>query len=571
MKVRSCGVFLKFFVVVLCACLLMGLVPVLGSPSIGQRPSPPPSIEYSDEVVHIRTAVELAGIGGSGYVYKTYVLDNDIDLVDEWVPIMDFRGTFDGQGHSINNLYVLKSSNRQYAGLFGSVYDNVAIKNVGVNINSKGITAYNFYSFNAAYDLDRAEYYVVAGGLIGHSSSVTIENCYVTGDITATAKGERIAVAGGLVGYCSNVTIKNCYITSDVTASSMRAYAGGSIGYGYNAYGSTDVATIKDSYATGNILATSATYDARPTVAEIRGYPRGNSRAPADDTFAGGLVGYHRYNVFVENCYTAGNITATAKSDGAFAGGLVGSSYGVTVANSYATGGIIAKTKSTACAGGLVGNGDRVTVMNSYATGGIIVSSDSYTIAGMYSAAACGGGLIGRGDNITVMNSYVTCDVTVTATSISARAGGLIGWGSIAVTAVNCYAIGGVIATITTNRDSSFVGGLVGYMVDDVVVSCYSLSTQKITGGKVNEVGTVLTSEEMKNQRSFTGWDFKTVWTIDPNINEGYPYLTMNSSIESTPNDTWGLFGSFWFFILFVVVVLGVVGVVYVFLEKKIR
>jgi hypothetical protein len=139
MQKNNIIVFLKFLVVVLSASLVASLVPLIGvvyaDGTIDQNGVPA-------DAVHIQTANELAGIGGEGSVGNRYfVLDNDIDLVDEWVPIDQFMGTFDGQGYSVNNLYVLENSRRENAGLFGTVRSGGVIKNVGVNINSEGLTA----------------------------------------------------------------------------------------------------------------------------------------------------------------------------------------------------------------------------------------------------------------------------------------------------------------------------------------------------------------------------------------------------------------------------------------------
>ncbi|MDR0493626.1 MAG: hypothetical protein LBH74_08340 [Nitrososphaerota archaeon] len=107
--------------------------------------APPDQDPIPVDVVHIQTAQQLAGIGGEQSADKYYVLDNDIDLVGEWVPIDDFRGVFDGRGYCVNNLYVLASSNRQYAGLFGPInVDGVVLKNVGINTGPNGITATSF-------------------------------------------------------------------------------------------------------------------------------------------------------------------------------------------------------------------------------------------------------------------------------------------------------------------------------------------------------------------------------------------------------------------------------------------
>jgi len=50
-----------------------------------------------------------------------------------------------------------------------------------------------------------------------------------------------------------------------------------------------------------------------------------------------------------------------------------------------------------------------------------------------------------------------------------------------------------------------------------------------------------LTTVEMKSQESFTDWDFNDVWIIDPDINDGYPYLR---SFLQAPYERGGLKGT---------------------------
>jgi len=38
-------------------------------------------------------------------------------------------------------------------------------------------------------------------------------------------------------------------------------------------------------------------------------------------------------------------------------------------------------------------------------------------------------------------------------------------------------------------------------------------------------LGTGKTTAEMKNQNTYTGWDFTNIWAIDSSKNNGYPYL----------------------------------------------
>ena len=133
---------------------------------------------------------------------KTFKLTSDIDLAGhEWTPISmstdlaggkTFRGTFDGNGHTI---YGLTVNQQEVAGLFGYVYA-CTIKNVivdGASINS------NHY----------------AGGIVGwvlnNKGNIqvpfVIENCHVKNStITSTPvqvngqwdNGDKV---GGLVGY----------------------------------------------------------------------------------------------------------------------------------------------------------------------------------------------------------------------------------------------------------------------------------------------------------------------------------------------------------------------------------
>ncbi|MCL2135196.1 MAG: hypothetical protein FWH37_06545 [Candidatus Bathyarchaeota archaeon] len=439
----------KVFVVILCASLFVGLITSLGvSYCVGAASQE----EVPKDAVHIKTAEQLAAIGGEDSEGKYYVLDNDLDLVDEWAPIDDFRGTFDGQGHTINNLYVLESSNRKYAGLFGEITYAITINNVAVNININGLAATS-----------------AVGGLIGFSRTVDVVDSYVTGNIIVS--GSSVTV-GGLIGLSGDTVINNSYTTGDIVAeaSQGRACAGGLIGL-------SSTIVVANSYASGDVTALSSSQTYQPAC-------------------AGGLIGYNMFDVIVENSFATGKIIATDVSS-------ISAGYFV-------------------CAGGLIG----------------------------YS---------GYGD-VTVMNSYATGSILVTASGHNTCAGGLIGYIWVGnVVAENSYTISDII----TSGKHTYAGDLVGYNDGGVdAISCYSLSTQKIIGDTTNEAGVSLSPEEMKNKESFVGWDFDTIWTIDPDINEGYPSFITNNKCD--------LLGSFWFIALLVgVIVLVIVGVVYVLLKKS--
>lgn len=130
-----------------------------------------------------------------------------------WTPIgnatNNYTGKFDGKGHTISGLYV-KSTTDKYVGLFGFVR-NAEISNVGVE---------DSYFDGAVY----------AGGICGRGVSITITNCYSTGEVRSSGSESYV---GGICGYIlgipgSPVTITNCYNIGEVSGSGD--YVGGVCG-----------------------------------------------------------------------------------------------------------------------------------------------------------------------------------------------------------------------------------------------------------------------------------------------------------------------------------------------------
>ena len=151
-----------------------------------------------------------------------------------------FTGAYNGDGHTISNLYIDRSSTSQI-GLFG--YTNGAtIQNIGlIDVDIKGVNG--------------------VGGLVGYNyNNSTVENSYSTGSVY----GER--TVGGLVGL--NVlfsTVSKSFSHCDVTRAS------GSFGItnfggfcGYN-----NKATIEYCYSTGDVIYDG---DANPTDKGFVGY-----------------------------------------------------------------------------------------------------------------------------------------------------------------------------------------------------------------------------------------------------------------------------------------------------------
>ncbi len=191
---------------------------------------------------HIKSASQLKGFadivnnGIATFEGKTVYLDSDIDLDNnQWTPIgyvgidfggKSFYGEFNGQGHSISNMYI-DSSKLPWnmgvgnAGLFGFATD--IIRNIKVdgliiiNDNSSyplyfvgGIVANGFGVVNSESSVDielcksilNSNFYI--GGIAGNINSVSLVKA--KGDIKTTSD-EKISngYIGGIVGCCIEI------------------------------------------------------------------------------------------------------------------------------------------------------------------------------------------------------------------------------------------------------------------------------------------------------------------------------------------------------------------------------
>ena len=180
-----------------------------------------------------------------GFIFYYFALAADIDLSDyDWTPIGNatypFKGNFDGRGHCVNGLKVMKVetvSGAAYAGLFGCTSVGI-LRNLGVRLADEGIQANS--TGGSAY----------AGGIAGYAHNIF--NCYVVGEgtIEASFSGEGNNIyAGGIVGYLDDDgSLINCYATVNVKVEPKGIVnVGGIVGYG------SSNSTISCTYATGDV------------------------------------------------------------------------------------------------------------------------------------------------------------------------------------------------------------------------------------------------------------------------------------------------------------------------------
>jgi len=334
--------------------------------------------------IPISSRAELESIRNN--LNGTYHLTADIDLSGaEWVPIgiyyLPFNGTLDGQGYVIRNLKIGTMENQkniQFAGLFGCL-QNAVIMNIGLeelNINIRlidtvsstagGICGYSSGSVSISNCYNTGDIFSMAfsassfaGGICGlmNVGTGSISNCYNTGDIFASSPSRSDSVdAGGICGRnLTNVGINNCYNTGDISAfssdSTSTATAGGICGIssGYSSiskcYNTGEVSTfavtsattsaVVSSYSGGICGKNSNSISDCYNIGEVSAFASAsNSRYPNSSSFAGGICG--RDFVSINNCYNTSNISAFA-SNYSYTGSITtgGSSLNTTINNSY--------------------------------------------------------------------------------------------------------------------------------------------------------------------------------------------------------------------------------------------
>lgn len=160
-----------------------------------------------------------------------------------------FKGTYDGKGYSISNLYMNSTDN--YVGLFGYLI-GATIKNVhltNINYSGKneigGIVGYcgdsKILNCSTSGLMQTNWTYSFIGGIAGHIyGNSIIEYCYSNVTINA------VDYNGGIANTSSGaVIIRNCYFTGNINANHM---AGGIVGYSQS-----DLLLIKNCFVNANI------------------------------------------------------------------------------------------------------------------------------------------------------------------------------------------------------------------------------------------------------------------------------------------------------------------------------
>ncbi len=300
----------------------------------------------------IETAYQLANVRLVPAFHFLQVADINLGVPpwsegEGWVPIGtsntdSFRGSYDGNGYSINYLYINRPGEERQ-GLFGTARFAL-LKNV--TLVQADIVAAGF-----------------AGILAGSLRDTTVENCTVSGGVTASDN-----FAGGLVGYASNSLLSNSYSNCIVNGSN---YAGGLLGQSLSAVidNCQTEGSVTGNNSVGGLIGRAHAYsytnnsNSFSTVSgnsRVGGLIGDNSRSILINSYSnsvvngaedsiGGLVGLNEDSQ-IHNCYSRSPVSGYR-----YVGGLVGfnhqNSHSSIVEYGYSTGPV----SGTIAVGGLVG------------------------------------------------------------------------------------------------------------------------------------------------------------------------------------------------------------------------
>ena len=178
----------------------------------------------------ISTGAELAYFRDTPLSNWKAKLMCDIDLDNHnFMSINNAGAEFDGCGHTIRGLHAVSSG--AYTGLFK--------KTSTTNCTIKNLTIEDAVIENTSTSSD-----CEAGILMGYAGdSITVENCYVSGEIVGK---NTVRYAGGLIGdvhSSGNVSIRSCYANPQIIGITSNGFVGGLVGW------TGGTTTIENSYA----------------------------------------------------------------------------------------------------------------------------------------------------------------------------------------------------------------------------------------------------------------------------------------------------------------------------------
>lgn len=451
-------------------------------------------------------AILTADINMNGINFDPIGTYSDYSGVRGYGDVTVYRGTFDGNGHIINNLTVTTNEKIE-TGLFGrgsgATVKNLGIKNAKIS-NTAGVRA---------------------GILAGELYYCSVSNVYTTGKVITTEDKQK----GGIAGESAGSTLTDCFSdfspytsgSDDVAVKSAINCGVCSELFAFEGFGSEErpflISNKNDLTKLSNLINASDTHDAyrKRYYKQTTDIDLNNIEFSPIGTYSNTLNIYRSFN----GVYDGGNnsITNLYISQCEAQGGLFALACDATIKNISVFGEI--DTHGEDDYGGVIGNINNSTVINC-------------AFNGTVSGGGCVGGIIGRiWRSGTVESCYFNGDLIAKSINSERHSiGGIAGAMTAGyqeqvqnITIKNCYAVGNMTASTPymiggiagsadkSNNDSNFITANNLYLFSNV----NSDSNETLTNCKV------VTSSELKDSSTTLGTSY--VKNPSPSYNDGYP------------------------------------------------
>ncbi len=371
------------------------------------------------------------------------------------------------------------SGQSNIGGILGSVVINTNTNKIENCYNTGDVTATNYDS----------------GGIIGLAQDLAnIKSCSNAGDVVCGTSGTG-GDAGGIAGRVDTGIIEECYNEGNVTANA-EGRAGGICA---NTYTAGNFLKVKNCYNKGKVESSNTNVGGIVAIGQsfLEIEDCHNEGVIKGKSAVGGILGRNTADCYIKNCYNKATISGNGGNDAA---GIVGGVYYFCdVKNCYNTGAI---STNKSIAGGILGyvhTNYVVNVLKCYNTGSCSASNGfaggivcyirtanlnvdfCYNQGNITSTANTIGGIVGimqpnpsSADNIKNV-SISCCYSTGTMTSNATQKGSIIGWVDSNCTATLKYCYG--------NSDYTLRGNSGGANVTYNEINCKSLALNDMKCG----------------------------------------------------------------------------------------
>lgn len=366
-----------------------------------------PGVEFSyDEAtgkIKVKKDDKTAFIGSG--LCGTTRSDRSGDTIElkKWNPISGSSVEFDGDGHTVDGVYVVGSENYPAAGFLGNIWRGSA-KNITIGKHS--IVLNNIDLTSSA-----------TGGVVGIIRDGVISNCKNNAIICGYSSTPAINCrgAGGIAGIC-DAPMSDCENLGTVIGEGS---AGGIVGMLVKS-SKDSLSVIHSCVNRGNVFTKTEGYSYAGGIAGVAGYSYGFSEVSSGtasycfnygrvvSTYAGGIFGHAAVNASIKSCGNFGEVTGMFYAVGLCAA-MNGSNNGLSIKKSFNAG----KLKLTDSVPSEYTNPPRVKSAVYGVYGGIV---ETVTVENCYNDSSVFGGKMADGDYRKILSKCYDVTPEVFAT-----------------------------------------------------------------------------------------------------------------------------------------------------------